>query len=63
MNSQSEYTPFQRFTRLLKPDQKEITNVYIYSLFKGLVGIALPLGIQAIVNLSKGVKSVLHGYC
>lgn len=47
-------TPFQRFWRLLKPDQKEITNVYIYSIFNGLVSLSLPLGIQAIVNLIQG---------
>lgn len=47
-------SPAQRFWRLLKPDQKEITNVYIYSIFNGLVGLSLPLGIQAIVNLIQG---------
>ncbi|MFT4660241.1 MAG: ABC-type bacteriocin/lantibiotic exporter with double-glycine peptidase domain [Patiriisocius sp.] len=47
-------TPTQRFWRLLKPDQKEITNVYIYSIFNGLVSLSLPLGIQAIVNLIQG---------
>ncbi len=47
-------SPSKRFWRLLKPDQKEITNVYIYSIFNGLVGLSLPLGIQAIVNLIQG---------
>lgn len=49
-----ELTPLQRFFRLLKPDQKEIWNVYIYAIFNGLVGLSLPLGIQAIVNLIQG---------
>ncbi len=44
-------TPTQRFWRLLKPDQKEIRNVYIYAVFNGLVYLSIPLGIQAIVNL------------
>jgi len=47
-------SPSQRFWRLLKPDQREIWNVYIYSIFNGLVGLSLPLGIQAIVNLIQG---------
>jgi ABC-type bacteriocin/lantibiotic exporter with double-glycine peptidase domain len=47
-------TPVQRFWRLLKPDQKEITNVYVYAIFNGLVSLSLPLGIQAIVNLIQG---------
>lgn len=51
-----KYTPIQRFWRLLKPDQKEIRNVYLYSIFKGLVSIAMPLGIQAIINFIQGGK-------
>jgi ABC-type bacteriocin/lantibiotic exporter with double-glycine peptidase domain len=50
----SPLTPVQRFWRLLKPDQKEITNVYVYAIFSGLVNLSLPLGIQAIVNLIQG---------
>jgi len=48
------FTPVQRFWRLLKPDQREIRNVYVYSIFNGLVNLSLPLGIQAIVNLIIG---------
>lgn len=47
-------TPSQRFWKLLKPDQKEIRNVYIYSIFNGLINLSLPLGIQAIINLIQG---------
>jgi ABC-type bacteriocin/lantibiotic exporter with double-glycine peptidase domain len=46
--------PLDRFWRLLKPDQKEIRNVYVYSIFNGLVALSLPLGIQAIINLIQG---------
>ncbi len=49
-----ELSPMDRFWRLLKPDQKEIRNVYAYAIFNGLVGLSLPLGIQAIVNLIQG---------
>ncbi|NNC83369.1 MAG: ABC transporter ATP-binding protein, partial [Flavobacteriales bacterium] len=47
-------TPFQRFWRLFKPDAKEIKNVYVYAIFSGLIGLSLPLGIQAIVNFIQG---------
>ncbi len=48
--SDETITPLKRFWRLLKPDQQEITNVYVYSIFNGLVNLSLPLGIQAIIN-------------
>jgi ABC-type bacteriocin/lantibiotic exporter with double-glycine peptidase domain len=50
------YTPVQRFWKLLKPDSKEIRNVYTYAVFSGMVSLSLPLGIQAIINLIQGGK-------
>lgn len=47
-------TPLQRLWLLLKPDSKEITNIYLYSAFNGVVALSLPLGIQAIINLIQG---------
>jgi len=44
----------ERFWRLIKADAKEIRNVYYYSFFIGLIGLSLPLGIQAIINLIQG---------
>ena len=35
-------------------DKKDITQVYIYAFFNGLVNLSLPLGIQAIINLIQG---------
>lgn len=52
MNSKLSVT--QRFWRLIKADAKEIRNVYYYSFFIGLIGLSLPLGIQAIINLIQG---------
>ena len=52
--STTELTPSKRFWRLLKPDAPEIRNIYIYSIFNGLVNLSLPLGIQAIINLIQG---------
>lgn len=45
---------FQRFRRLLEVDKKDITQVYVYAFFNGLVNLSLPLGIQAIINLIQG---------
>ncbi|MBX2817837.1 MAG: ABC transporter ATP-binding protein, partial [Saprospiraceae bacterium] len=47
---QTTITPMKRFWMVLRPDRKEISNVYVYAIFKGLVNLSLPLGIQAIVN-------------
>ncbi len=49
-----QITPIQRFWRLLKPDKREISNVYVYAIFNGLINLSLPLGIQAIINLIQG---------
>jgi|TARA_R110000737_G_scaffold182215_1_gene205643 ABC-type bacteriocin/lantibiotic exporter with double-glycine peptidase domain len=54
MNSNSTLSPVQRFWLLLKPDKKEIRNVYSYAFFNGLVNLSLPIGIQAIINLIQG---------
>lgn len=47
-------TPYQRFWMLLKPDSKEIYQVYTYAFFKGVIALSLPLGIQSIINLIQG---------
>lgn len=43
--------PLTRFMRMLSLDRKDIYLVVIYSVFAGLIGLALPLGVQAIINL------------
>ena len=53
-NFKKTISPTERFWRLLKPDRKEIRDVYIYSIFNGLVYLVIPLGIQAIINLIQG---------
>ena len=47
-------TPVGRLRSLLKVDNKDISQVYIYALFNGLVNLSLPIGIQAIINLIQG---------
>jgi ABC-type bacteriocin/lantibiotic exporter with double-glycine peptidase domain len=54
MAENNNITPIKRLWLLLKPDKQEITNIYIYSGFSGLVSLSLPLGIQAIINLIQG---------
>lgn len=54
METTLRLTPMERFKRLLAIDKTDITQVYIYALFNGLVNLSLPLGIQAIVNLIQG---------
>lgn len=43
-------TPAKRFFSLLKLDNKDVTQIFFYALFAGLISLSLPLGIQAIVN-------------
>jgi ABC-type bacteriocin/lantibiotic exporter with double-glycine peptidase domain len=54
MSNISILRPLERLKRLLSVDKKDITQVYIYALFNGLVNLSLPLGIQAIINLIQG---------
>ena len=44
-------SPLQRFINLLKLDKRDISQVFFYAIFAGLVSLSLPLGIQAIINL------------
>ncbi len=44
----------KRFWSLLKPDQGEIRNIYVYAFFYSLVNLSLPVGVQAIINLIQG---------
>ncbi|HIP36905.1 MAG TPA: ATP-binding cassette domain-containing protein [Crocinitomix sp.] len=46
--------PIQRFWLLIKPDKKEVRNVYVYAIFSGLLALSLPIGVQAIINLIQG---------
>lgn len=54
METPEKFSPFDRLVGLLKPDKREVRNVYIYAVFSGIVSLSLPLGIQAIINLIQG---------
>ena len=43
-------TPLKRFFNLLQLDKKDVSQLFFYSLFAGLISLSLPLGIQAIIN-------------
>ena len=45
-----ENSVIQRFLSLIRPDRKEIRNIYIFAVFSGLLSLGLPLGIQMIIN-------------
>lgn len=47
-------TPLQRFFKLLELDKREISYIFIYALFAGLITLTLPLGVQAIIGLIIG---------
>ena len=50
----NEKQPIQRFFSLLKLDRKDISYIYLYAIFGGLITLSLPLGVQAIIGLVLG---------
>ncbi|MEO0897142.1 MAG: ABC transporter ATP-binding protein [Bacteroidota bacterium] len=44
--------PLARFLRLLAVDKKEISHIYLYAIFGGIIYLSLPLGIQAVISLA-----------
>ncbi len=51
---QKPLTPVQRLLRLLSEEKKDITYIYIYAIFIGLISLSLPVGIQATISLVSG---------
>ena len=47
-------TPAGRLWRLLAPDRREIGYIYLYAVLIGIISLAGPLGVQAIINLIAG---------
>jgi ABC-type bacteriocin/lantibiotic exporter with double-glycine peptidase domain len=47
-------TPTQRLIRMLKAERKDIVAIYVYAILIGVIGLAMPLGIQAIIGLVSG---------
>ncbi len=42
--------PLRRLIQVLKLERKEISSIYFYAILAGLLQLAVPLGIQAIIN-------------
>ena len=54
MDKNVSFSPVRRLFRLLQLDKKDIYYVYTYAIFTGLISLALPLGVQAIIGLIAG---------
>lgn len=54
----SDLPPLRRFLRILKPERKDILTLLIFSVFSGILYLALPLAVDTIVtNLAFGAQS------
>ncbi|WP_124979812.1 peptidase domain-containing ABC transporter [Nonlabens xiamenensis] len=54
--NQNILTAWQRLMRMLELDKSDIRQIFYYAIFAGVVGLSLPLGIQAIINLIQGAQ-------
>ncbi|MCH2043387.1 MAG: ATP-binding cassette domain-containing protein [Saprospiraceae bacterium] len=43
-------SPFGRFIQLAQADKRDILRLFIFAVFAGMVGLSIPLGVQAIIN-------------
>ena len=48
------WKPLKRLYGLLELDRKDISYIYLYAIFSGIITLSLPLGIQAIIGLIAG---------
>ena len=49
-------SPWQRLVGLLRLEKRDVLQVIYYAIFSGFLGLTLPLGIQAIINLIQGAQ-------
>jgi ABC-type bacteriocin/lantibiotic exporter with double-glycine peptidase domain len=56
MSNISPLNPWKRFMGLLQIEKKDILQIGYYAIFSGFLGLTLPLGIQAIINLIQGAQ-------
>ncbi len=47
-------TPVQRLVELLRLEKRDIYYIYVYTIAVGLLGLVLPLGVQALIGLMSG---------
>ncbi len=56
MNNKEIMSPWERLVGLLKLEKRDVLQVIYYAIFSGFLGLTLPLGIQAIINLIQGAQ-------
>ena len=49
MNAEPTWRPIRRFFKLLQLDRKDITYIYVYALFAGLITLSIPLGVARVL--------------
>ncbi|WBL23417.1 ATP-binding cassette domain-containing protein [Zunongwangia sp. HRR-M8] len=54
--AKSSISPWKKLFHLLQLERRDILNVLYYAIFAGLIGLTVPLGIQAIINLIQGAQ-------
>jgi ABC-type bacteriocin/lantibiotic exporter with double-glycine peptidase domain len=47
-------SPWKRLGDLLRLDKREVSQLYIYAIFSGIVSLSLPLGIQSVIHFIQG---------
>ena len=50
----NSWSPIKRFFNMLALDRKDISYIYIYAIFSGIIALSIPLGVQAIIGLIAG---------
>lgn len=48
--------PLTRFKKLIALDKKDISQIFLYAIFAGVISLSLPLGIQSIINFIQAGK-------
>ena len=54
LDAKSGKTPLSRILNVLRLDREEISSVYFYAMFNGIIQLSLPLGIQNIIGYVLG---------
>ena len=54
--------PLTRLFQVLKLEKKEVSAIYLYSIFNGLMQLSVPLGVQAIIGFVIGSEMVSSIY-
>jgi ABC-type bacteriocin/lantibiotic exporter with double-glycine peptidase domain len=55
-------SPLKRYFNLLKLDKRDVSQIFFYAIFSGLVSLSLPLGIQAIINLIQAGRTSISWF-